>query len=79
MNKEIVVPFSDLRMVSIECGDCHALLILDIEGQHDVAGCAACNRKFEPPIRNTLKRLHQLYIETQDAPHKIAFRVPVRE
>jgi len=75
MHKEIVVPFSDLQTVSVECGDCHALLILDIQGPRDVTCCAACNREFRPPVRNTLKRLHELLVETQDSPHKISFRI----
>jgi hypothetical protein len=76
MHKEMVVPFSDLRIVSIECGDCGALLVLDIESQHDVTRCAACNRDFGPAVKNVLTRFRGLYDAAKDAKHKIAFRVP---
>jgi hypothetical protein len=79
MHREIVVPFSDLRMVSIECGDCHALIVLDIEGQHDVTKCPACNREFEPAVKNSLTRWRGLYDLAKEAKQKLSFRIPAVE
>jgi uncharacterized CHY-type Zn-finger protein len=79
VRKEIIIPFSDLRTVSVECGDCHALITLDIEREHDVTQCAACNREYEPAVKNTLDRLHTLYLQMKDAKHKFSFRIPAGE
>lgn len=79
MFRENVVPFSDLRIVSIECGDCHTLILLDITGQHEVKHCPTCHREFDPGVKETLAQWHVLYLRAEKAKHKLAFRIPVKD
>ncbi len=76
MHREVIIPFSDLRTVSVECGHCQTLIILNIEGQHDVTHCPACNREFEPGVKNGLVRWRALYDIAKEANHKLSFRIP---
>jgi uncharacterized CHY-type Zn-finger protein len=79
MRKEIVIPFDELKTVSLECGECNAIVLFDITGPHDVTNCPACNRAFEPAIKNALGRLHTLHAQMSELSTKFAFRIPVKD
>jgi len=75
MVKEIVVPFADLRMVSVECGNCQTLMVVNLEKEpHVVTFCPACRTEFDPGVKEALPQLSRLYFYAQTAKHKLAFR-----
>jgi hypothetical protein len=74
MLKEFVIPFSDLRKVSVECGHCQALITVDLKGQHNVTSCPACSKEFDPSVKDSLDQLHVLYLHMENAKHKFSFQ-----
>jgi hypothetical protein len=52
--KETAIPFEDLRKISVECADCAALVVLDLEGQLNLTHCPACHKDFPPAVKEIL-------------------------
>jgi len=53
VSKEVVIPLTDLRYLTVECGKCHTQTSLDLAGLADVMMCAVCNEEFDPLAVNS--------------------------
>ena len=71
LQRQMVFSLSDLRFVSVECGNCHAVLTLDMnklsahQEKHEMfvpGGCSACYQPFDSAIENL--RLFRKYYQT---------------
>lgn len=75
MQKEILVSFSDLRYLSMECGRCNTEVIVDLSKNWDISQCPVCTQRTEDALRGHLKAIAIAYGQITSVPYKVSFRV----
>ena len=76
MHREIIIPLEDLRYLTVECGDCHARIGLDLESDSlNIVACPGCHADFDPGVARHVVALSSTYKHRKAAKHTFAFRV----
>ncbi len=76
MQNEMLVPFSDLRYLSVECGQCHTEVTVDLSEKWDVSQCPVCMRRTEDALRGHLQALSIAYGQLPKlSSYKVSFRI----
>jgi hypothetical protein len=78
MLTEMVVPISDLRYASIECGDAKCKTVVTIDLEMDVSDpfqCPACKQPYN--LRDNISDLRSVYRSLSQHYTKISFRAAI--
>ena len=80
MRKEFVADMKDLKILSLQCGECGTTITVDLDGKTDIAACPACHQTFDAAsIGSHISALSLAYKYFLKAKHKISFRVPLTD
>lgn len=80
VHKDLKVSFADLRYLLLECGDCQAVMQIDLDSdrQQPPPTCFACGVQFD--AQGLIAHIHHLkraYFALKNHEHKVGFRMPI--
>ncbi len=77
MQSQMIVPFEDLRYLSIECGKCATQIIVDLAAaSHDPQQCPCCFQHFDDvSVRGHIAALASAYAQIPKTGHRFSFRI----
>jgi hypothetical protein len=77
MLNENVVPFEDLRYLSIECAHCQTAVTVDLGAPRcDPQQCPICLQQYDPvSVRGHVRALAMAYAQIPKTGHKFSFRI----
>jgi hypothetical protein len=80
MQSQFVVPFADLRYLSIECGKCKTVITVDLDGADcNPSQCPVCLQAFDQAsVRGHIQSLATMYKQIKQIPHRFTFKIPVK-
>jgi len=61
MQTEMLVPFSDLRYLSVECRRCNAEVVVDLSKNWNISQCPVCLQQTEDALRGHIKAISVAY------------------
>jgi hypothetical protein len=81
MEKEMSVPVSDLRYLSIEC-ECGTKVTIDLgHAMREMRFCPMCNKEYDPHAGKDFHGLASAYGNASQGlvKYKLSFRIPLPE
>jgi hypothetical protein len=84
MQKQYVVPLTDLRFVSIGCPTCRTLVTMDMKEPHEFTAkydaftpkdCPACRHQYDSAIRPGVDAFQRAYVALIGIADRVSFRV----
>ncbi len=84
MTKEVVVSLSEIRYVSVACGNCTTRVVLDLQDKSDHAKkyglilsgeCPGCRRTYDSAMNPGLSELQRAYDSLLPIEGNISFRL----
>jgi uncharacterized CHY-type Zn-finger protein len=75
MQQEMCVPFSDLRYLSVECGQCHTEITVDLSNKSDISQCPVCLQRIEDALRGHIQAISIAYGQLPKLSYRVSFRI----